>query len=248
MANGNGKWQMVKVEASYFERMDEAVEYCREVESYLCKKNAGHLIRIVGPAFDQVKGWAAQGIPLKIVFRGIDATCERHNAKPGRRRPLRIEFCEADILKAFDDWRRAMGAFDATEEVPPSRKEPLASHIERTVQRLLAVRTSGSDTAVASAIAKALATLDQLVTNAREARGDARAAIISRLAELDAGLIAAARSQLDVSKAEAIRREAEADLAPFAARMSHEDHRRASSTAFDRLLRESLALPTLTYE
>ena len=35
-------------------------EYCREIESYLCRKNDGHLIRIVGPSFARVCGWAAQ--------------------------------------------------------------------------------------------------------------------------------------------------------------------------------------------
>ena len=35
-------------------------QYCREIEAYLCRKNDGHLVRIVGPAFEQVCGWAAQ--------------------------------------------------------------------------------------------------------------------------------------------------------------------------------------------
>jgi hypothetical protein len=32
--------------------------YCRDIETYLCRKNDGHLIRIVGPAFELVTGWA----------------------------------------------------------------------------------------------------------------------------------------------------------------------------------------------
>src|SRR5687768_12302909 len=89
--------------------MDEPVDYCRQVEAYLCKKNGGHLVRIVGPAFQRVCEWAEQGVPLKIAFRGIDRCCERAAAKGGRRRPMRIEFCEADVLEGFDDWRRAIG-------------------------------------------------------------------------------------------------------------------------------------------
>ena len=50
----------------------EVAEYCRQVESYLCQKNAGHLIRIVGPAFEQVCGWAEQGVPIAVAFKGID--------------------------------------------------------------------------------------------------------------------------------------------------------------------------------
>ena len=85
----------------------EPAEYCRQLETYLCRKNEGHLIRIVGPVFEQVCGWAAQGVPLTIACRGIDQYCERYYAKGPRRRPVRIEFCEADILELFDDWRRA---------------------------------------------------------------------------------------------------------------------------------------------
>src|SRR3954451_22954574 len=85
----------------------DSSEYCREIETYLCRKNEGHLIRIVGPAFEQVTGWGAQGVPLAVAFKGIDQYCERYYAKGPRRRPVRIEFCEADVLSLFDDWRRA---------------------------------------------------------------------------------------------------------------------------------------------
>ena len=90
-----------------------ASDYCREIEAYLCRKNEGHLIRIVGPAFEQVCGWANLGVPLKVAFRGIDQYCERYYAKGPRRRPVRIEFCEADILDLFDAWRRAIGVVQA---------------------------------------------------------------------------------------------------------------------------------------
>src|SRR3982751_7124884 len=110
----------------------EPSEYCRQIEAYLCRKNEGHLIRIVGPAFEQVCGWAVQGIPLKVVFRGIDQYCERYYSKGPRRRPVRIEFCEADVFDLFDAWRRAVGVAagpgDAVEEVP--RKPALASHLD----------------------------------------------------------------------------------------------------------------------
>ncbi len=91
-------------------------EFCREIEAYLCRKNEGHLIRIVGPVFGTVTGWAEQGIPLKVAFRGIDRYFDRQKQKSRRggvlqprRRPVPIQFCEADILDAFDEWRRATG-------------------------------------------------------------------------------------------------------------------------------------------
>src|SRR5919108_6156062 len=100
-------------------------QYCREIETYLCRKNGGHLVRIVGPAFEQVCGWADRGVPLKIALRGIDRYCERYEAKGPRRRPARVEFCEADVLDAFDNWRRAVGVtgLDAANEAAPHRHE-----------------------------------------------------------------------------------------------------------------------------
>src|SRR4029079_4336453 len=106
--------------------MTEVAEYCREVESYLCRKNEGHLIRIAGPVFEQVSGWAAQGVPLAVVYRGIDRYCARYYAKGPRRRPVRVEFCEADILSGFDDWRRAVGVA-RTDEGAPARTFSRAS-------------------------------------------------------------------------------------------------------------------------
>ena len=67
------------------------------------------MIRIVGPAFEQVCAWAARGVPLRVACRGIDRYFERDYAKGPRRRPVRIEFCEADVLDVFDEWRRAVG-------------------------------------------------------------------------------------------------------------------------------------------
>src|SRR5215203_6109712 len=83
--------------------------YCRAIESHLCRKNDGHLIRIAGPTFDLVRGWAEQGVPLKVALTGIDRTFERYHRKGARRRPLQVSFCDADVLDVFDDWRRALG-------------------------------------------------------------------------------------------------------------------------------------------
>src|SRR4029453_1677544 len=108
--------------------------YCRELEDYLCRKNEGHLIRIVGPAFERVTDWARQGIPLKVACEGIDRYFERYYRRGPRRRPVRIEFCEADLLDAFDAWRKAVGVARAEDAPAPGRaRASLAGHIERAI-------------------------------------------------------------------------------------------------------------------
>ena len=44
----------------------QIADYCREIEAYLCQKNDGHLIRVVGPSFGLVSAWAEQGVPIKV--------------------------------------------------------------------------------------------------------------------------------------------------------------------------------------
>jgi hypothetical protein len=97
----------------------ESDSYCRDVEAHLCRRNGGHLVRLVGPSFETVVAWAAKGIPLKVAMTGIDRYVERAAAKGPRRRPIRVEFCEADVLDAFDEWRRAVGVGTAGQGATP---------------------------------------------------------------------------------------------------------------------------------
>jgi hypothetical protein len=234
--------------------MGDTGDYCRKIETYLCQKNGGHLVRIVGPAFEKVRGWADQGVPLKVAFRGIDRCCERANARGGgRRRPMRIEFCEADILEAFDDWRRAIGVTagrvaERGDTVEAPRRGPLVTHIQRCVTRLLAPAGIAPDAEYDATIRSVIAELDDLAARARQARGDERTAMIDRLSQLDSILADAARKRMDAKTLAALQTEADAELSGFAARMPADERARARRLAVERLLRDALNLPVLVYE
>ena len=232
----------------------DVARYCRELETYLCQKNDGHLIRIVGPAFEQVCSWAERGVPLKVAFRGIDRYCDRYYAKPGRRRPVRIEFCEADILEAFDDWRRAVGvsigpAADGDSGASSGRRPSLASHVERAIARLTALVDKGLESPeFVATIADAIRELESLSPEARAARGEARGRLIARLAALDRELVAAATRGLDSGRSAELSKEAEAELAPFGSRLAPDAREKAATAAYIRLVREALGLPILNYD
>ena len=226
---------------------DSPEEYCRAIEAYLCRKNDGHLIRIVGPSFDKVCGWAEKGVPIKVACRGIDRYFERYYAKGPRRRPVRVDFCEADVLDVFDEWRRAVGIGTADAEVPRERHETLPSHLERVVARLTALR-SGSDRSLDPLIEQIVRELDGARASARQLRGAARAELLTRLSDLDAQLIAAARDRLTADARAELRRQAEAELAPFRARMPQAAYEQSLSACMDRLLRETTRLPVVTLE
>lgn len=229
-------------------------EFCRQVEAYLCRKNDGHLIRIVGPAFEQVCGWAEKGVPLNVAMRGIDRYFERYYAKGPRRRPIRIEFCEPDVLDVFDEWRRALGitAGDgsvATQASPSQerRHESLPAHLERVVARLTALR-AGQDRSLDATLDEIVYEVDLARAGAKGARGDARQTLIERLRALDRRLLEAAHAQCDAQTMDALTAEADADLAPFRGRMAPETYEQSRRAAIERLLRERRKLPIVAFE
>lgn len=222
--------------------------YCRDIEAYLCRKNDGHLIRITGPAFEQVSRWAAEGIPLKVACEGIDRYFERYYRKGPRRRPVRVEFCEADVLDAFDAWRRAIGVAEAQEQSAHRVRATLASHVERAIARLTALRGSAHASHEVSAVLERLAReLDQLQPQARTARGQARDEVLARLEALDRELMAAALSSLDPDARRAALADAASELTPFRERMTPEAYERACHAAAERRLREQYGLPVLAF-
>ena len=125
-------------------------QYCREIETYLTRKNDGHLIRVVGPSFEVVSGWAEQGVPLKNALAGIDRYFERYYRKGPRRRPVKIDFCDADVLDVFEEWRRATGVSASSADIGDqhaavsNRNLSLPAHLSRVVLRLTSARASGS--------------------------------------------------------------------------------------------------------
>ena len=225
-------------------------EYCREIETYLCRKNDGHLIRVVGPSFDLVSAWAAQGIPLKIAFSGIDRYFERYYRKGPRRRPVRTDFCEADVLDVFDEWRRALGLTgQATLDSRLStHRSSLPAHLERAVLRLTQARAGGPlGPAFDEVIDRVARELDRARAGARGVRGDARQALLNRLIALDAELVQQAGATLDEPARASLARDAEEELAGFRAVMAPDAFARARDAAIDRLIRERFGLPTISF-
>ncbi|HXT70882.1 MAG TPA: hypothetical protein VN700_14070 [Vicinamibacterales bacterium] len=244
--------------------MNDLGEYCRRIEDHLTKANAGHLVRIVGPGFDLVRQWADAGVPLSVVYRGIDLKVERHRDGAARR-PLRIEFCAGDVQSIFDHWKRAVGvgvfepATDGTSDgdqpadadsagasEPGTKRRSLSRHLDRAIDRLsrAAVRVDMPDglRAECTRVLDALATLRE--TSAGR-RGSARDDAAGALSALDAELDAAARAFTPAAWMFEIRDQAAADLAPFRARLPADAWARSIDVTVGRLIRDRFSLPVL---
>jgi hypothetical protein len=249
----------------------DTAAYCRDIETYLCRKNDGHLIRVVGPSFEIVSRWAEQGVPLKVACAGIDRYFERYYRTGPRRRPVKIDFCEADVLDVFDEWRRALGIVsesanpqapdtptpsDQSSQSPiPNPQSPipprgsLPAHLERVLLRLSSSRARGTlGDAFDTLIDRVSVELDEARARAGGLRGDARRRLIERLAAVDADILQVARASLGGDAAAALGREADADLAAFRTAMPADAYARAREAAIDRLVRDRCGLPVIRFE
>jgi hypothetical protein len=231
-------------------------EFCRRVEEHLARVNDGQIVRVFGPAFELVRSWALEGIPFSVVSHGIDLKAERHRA--GRsKRPLRLEFCEADVREVFAGWRRSVGLMGQTTGGDPSaepsddstRRPSLSRHLDRAIERLSsATGRLEFPEAFRDRLSHFLDELVDLREAVRGARGAGRAELAARLPDLDARLLDAGRGAVSREELEAFQTEAAADLAAFRSRLSHDAWQRSVDLGAERLIRTHLGLPTLTFE
>jgi len=229
-------------------------DYSRRLEDYLCRKNDGHLIRIVGPTFEMVCSWADRGVPFAIACQGIDRYFERYHAKGIKRRPVQIQFCEADVLDLFDGWRRAVGireiassdGQDADGGEERQRHGSLSTHLERVIARLTVLR--GRGVVQDDMLDRVVRELDSARASVKGMRGAVRTAFLDRLRAVDDELMGMIRHGASVSDLEALRLEAAGELAPFRDRMPPDAYARAEQTCVDQLLRERVRLPQVAFD
>ncbi len=239
----------------------DVAEYCREIETHLCRKNDGHLVRVVGPSFDVVSGWATRGVPLKVALGGIDRYFERYYRKGTRRRPVKIDFCEGDVLDVFDEWRRATGVTpvgnassttngDVDSEVITARKTgpSLPDHLQRVLTRLSSLRASGALPDAAEPLLDAVsAAFDAARARSGGVRGDERRALIAQLDDLDRQLLTLALANTPADVIALTREDATRELASYRATMAPEAFERAVERAASKAVRQHLGFPTISF-
>ena len=241
-------------------------QYCRRVESYMCQKNDGHLIRIVGPTFDLVRGWADGGIPISVVERAIDRTYTRYYAIGTKRKPVRVEYCEQEVVVLFDEWKRAVGigkispvqldeskikddTASAIQAV--ARKRSLSSHLEEVGGRLetwtFECGGSVADSDLSRCVEEPASVVSGIRVGADRLRGSSRTAVLEQLTELDARFIDCARSIADDKLLKRLQAEATESVKPFRSRMSQDVFDDTVRIATDRLLVGYFRLPLVSY-
>jgi hypothetical protein len=194
-------------------------------------------------------------MPLRVVLHGVDRTIARLTAKGPRRRPVRIEFCEADVRDAADQWRRAVGvtataanapshSTDASTAAPASRVPSLPKHLERVLMRLSALAaTRELPPALASAIGSTLNEVDTCLDASRAARREARTAIVERLVEIERTMTQAALAALPESRRQELLEQVGHELSPYRGQLPPVAMHDAEQALLGELTRRLFSLP-----
>src|SRR5262249_27095874 len=156
--------------------------------------------------------------------------------------PVKIDFCEADVLDVFDEWRRAVGiagtgqlavaSSNGDAEQAPARtaasRSSLPSHLERVVARLTNARALGTiGPEFDTILDRASAALDAARAKSAGLRGGERAALVEEIAALDRAMLATARQALGEQVVGELQRDADTEIAPFRAAMAPDAYARA---------------------
>jgi hypothetical protein len=162
-----------------------------------------------------------------------------------------LEFCEADVREAFDNWRRAVGVWhqapvEGPDEPAGARKSSLGRDLDRATERMSrALGRLDLPEEVREAVSAVIAALGQIREDARHLRGAARQSIDPRLAQVDRAIGEIAWSAAGDVEVERTRAQAEHELIVYRPRLSDDVWRKSVMVTVDRLLRDRLNLPSL---
>lgn len=87
---------------------DPEAEYYQSVEEFFVSRRGDPLF-LSNPDWLLVRGWRRQGIPLRIVLRGIADALDSHAHSFSRHRKVSsLAYCKAEVEAARQRWERAL--------------------------------------------------------------------------------------------------------------------------------------------
>lgn len=103
--------------------MENYFNYFTEVEEYFQqKRGSGMLLSTLDWAL--IDTWRETGIPLEVVFRGIDATFEKWEKRRSKtRRVNALAYCLQEVLSAFEEQTESRVGSKASSPTHPEQQE-----------------------------------------------------------------------------------------------------------------------------
>ena len=210
---------------------DPEADYYQTVEEYFVARR-GESLFLSNAEWNLVRTWRLQGLPLRVVLRGIRDALDAHAHGWGRERPVKsLAYCKNAVDAAGERWRRALATFGDEGQDAARALRGFAKDLERA--RDLGPRGREQAAAIARELPE---------------RADAGALdeITAWLAEREARLIGAIGDDLGRERLHALEAEVDASLERWRARMPARVLETLRRESLARRLLEIHALPRLS--
>ncbi len=142
----------------------EEREYFQAVEAHFIRLRDRPLI-LSPRELDRAAGWHREGIPLRIVCRGIDRYFEKRLQRPSsRQRAVSLAYCEEFIRQVFEESRNlAVGGGPVSRDRVPGENREVEQGLQRLLQGLQRAQGQLSDSAMAAVLLRAVSTVQALL-------------------------------------------------------------------------------------
>lgn len=225
--------------------------YWEEIERYFAKKRGQALI-LSPKDWPLVNAWQERGLPLEIIYQGIDQAFARLAEKQAtaRRHAIRnLASCQAEVEEL---WNARQAAAQAKAEASPeaqrqrvvTAQRKFAAKIESVARQLRKSAETPHYQCIAHELAAAAATLDALAPAVSQAENAETLAQMKRnVRSLEQHVLARLEQAIAPEIRQELAAQAEAQLAAYQKNMTAEAYQETLRIAFLQALRDCYPLP-----
>jgi len=221
------------------------LNYYTQIEEYFWQKRGAHIL-VSTLDWAVIETWQREGIPLAVVFKGIDRAFERYDAKR-RGRPIKsLLYCVDAVADAAEEAKEAAaGGAAAGERTAPflAGEVPAFLRANAAALREAAGRVAPAASASLNEIAAALEALAEqpAAQNSQNLEDLER-----HLTVFEEKLLAALTQAASADDLVALRREVERGLAPYRRKMKAEQLAMIEKQFLQKKLFDRFGLPRLS--
>jgi hypothetical protein len=228
--------------------------YLEAIEQYFTEKRGNALI-LSPKDWPLVTSWQEQGIPLEMIYAGIDrafARLEEH-PNPARRRSLRtLAACKYDVEKLWKEHQETLQeASHATDEetVSPFQidKQRILTKVRSVITQLRKIAERPKYQCIADNLLLTSDALEFLLPAIEECGDEiSLSQFLQQIRQCEQELVANLKTALPLAEQHALQAKVEAQLAPYKRNMKDSVYQETLQIALLKALRDAYPLPSFT--
>jgi hypothetical protein len=223
--------------------------YFTEIEEHF-QRGRGTILMLSTLDWALIETWKDAGIPLEAVLRGIDATFEKHNARPSKSRKVNgLAYCSQEVLAAAEDMKEAaVGAVSAPTPTKGFDIAEISGFLRRNAVELESARLPSRPGISPGTVAQEIsATLRSMATEVETKPATSRLEDLERrLTILEEKLFAILLAAIPDDEVVAVRAQADRDLVPYRSKMPAAQIEQLRKQYAHKKMLETYGLPRLS--